>query len=69
MDKYKVIIRWSARDQAYIAEMPELPGAMADGATQEEALAHIREVARMWIETATLRGRPIPQPEALSEAA
>ena len=69
IEYYAVRIVWSARDGAFLAEMPELPGCMADGATQEEALRHIREVARMWIETAQLRGRPIPQPEAQDIAA
>lgn len=70
MDKYKVTIWWSEEDQRFLAEMPELPGAMADGKTQEEALANMREVAALWIETAQELGRPIPQPgQVLSEAA
>ena len=69
MDKYKVTIRWSERDKAYIAEMPELPGCMADGPTQEEALKNVREVAELWIEAARGMGRAIPQPEAVQEAA
>jgi len=31
MFKYEIIIYWSSEDHAYIAEVPELPGCMADG--------------------------------------
>ena len=53
---------WSEEDQAYIAEVPELPGCMADGATYQEALANAEVVIREWIETAEELGRSIPQP-------
>jgi predicted RNase H-like HicB family nuclease len=59
---YEVIIYWSADDQAFIAEAPELPGCMADGATYQEALANLEVIMREWIETATELGRSIPAP-------
>lgn len=59
--KYKVIIYWSDQDQAYIAEMPELPGCMADGKSQALALRNVKLVASEWIETATELGRSIPK--------
>ena len=59
---YEVIIYWSADDQAFIAEAPELPGCMADGATYQGALASLEVVMQEWIETASELGRPIPQP-------
>lgn len=58
--KYEVIIYWSAEDDAFIAEVPELPGCAADGATYAEALANAEVVIREWIETAKELGRPIP---------
>lgn len=58
--KYEVIIYWSAEDDAFIAEAPELPGCAADGATYAEALANAEVVIREWIETAKELGRPIP---------
>jgi predicted RNase H-like HicB family nuclease len=61
--KYKVIIYWSAQDEAFIAEAPELPGCAADGKTYREALANVEVVIQEWIETATELGRPIPQPK------
>jgi predicted RNase H-like HicB family nuclease len=63
MSKYEVIIYWSEEDQAYIAEVPELPGCMADGSTYQEALANAETIIQEWIETATELGRPIPEPK------
>lgn len=63
MDRYKVVILWSEGDQAYLAEMPELPGCMADDATQEQALQIVRETAHLWMQTAQEIGRPIPAPD------
>jgi len=61
--KYEVIIYWSVEDQAFIAEVPELPGCAADGKTYAGALANVEGVIKEWIETATALGRPIPQPK------
>jgi predicted RNase H-like HicB family nuclease len=60
--KYEVIIYWSAEDEAFIAEAPELPGCMADGATHADALRNLEVVMVEWIETARDLGRPIPEP-------
>lgn len=60
--KYEVIIYWSAADQAFIAEIPELPGCIADGQTKAEALAQVEITANDWITTATELGRTIPEP-------
>ena len=63
MSKYEVIIYWNKDDQAFIAEVPELPGCAADGATYQEALANVETVIQEWIETAKDLGRPIPEPK------
>ncbi|MBI4641020.1 MAG: type II toxin-antitoxin system HicB family antitoxin [Candidatus Tectomicrobia bacterium] len=63
MIRYEVIIYWSDEDQAFIAEVPELAGCAADGATYQEALANIEVVIQEWIETAKELGRPIPEPK------
>lgn len=60
--RYELIIYWSAEDEAYIVEVPELPGCAADGATYEEAVANVRVVIDEWIEMARELGRPIPEP-------
>jgi len=62
MDRYEIILYWSAEDTAFIAEVPELPGCMAHGDTQEEALANIKEAMRLWLDTAREFGDPIPEP-------
>ena len=59
--KYEVIIYWSKEDEAFIAEVPELPGCVADGPSYAEALAAAEVVIREWIETAKELGRPIPE--------
>lgn len=63
MSKYGLVIYWSEDDQAFIAEVPELAGCAADGATYQEALANVEAVIREWIETAKELGRPIPEPK------
>ena len=61
--KYEVIIYWSEEDQAFIAEVPELPGCAADGKTYQEALVNVQVIIQEWIGTAKELGRPIPQPK------
>lgn len=63
MLKYEVIIYWSEDDQAFIAEVPELPGCAADGTSSQEALANVEVIVREWIEAAKELGRPIPTPK------
>jgi predicted RNase H-like HicB family nuclease len=60
--KYKIILYWSNEDQAFVAEVPELPGCAADGATYQEAVAKVEVVIREWIEIAKQSGREIPTP-------
>jgi predicted RNase H-like HicB family nuclease len=60
--KYEVIIFWNEEDDAFIAEVPDLAGCMADGTTYEEALANAQVVISQWIETAKSLGRAIPKP-------
>ena len=63
MIKYEVILYWSDEDEAFVAEVPELPGCMADGATYFEALKNGEQIAQEWIETARELGREIPVPK------
>jgi predicted RNase H-like HicB family nuclease len=60
--KYEIIIFWSEEDGSYVAEVPELPGCMADGSTYQDALSNAEHVIREWIETASELGRAIPKP-------
>lgn len=63
MNRYEVIIYWSEDDGRYIAEVPELPGCMADGETRMEVLNNVETIISEWLETANLEGREIPVPK------
>ncbi len=61
--KYEIILYWSADDNAYIAEVPELPGCMADGATYAGALQNAEVIIQEWLMTAKELGRSVPEPK------
>lgn len=61
--KYEIILYWSEEDGAYIAEVPELAGCMADGQTAKEALHNVELTAQEWIDTARELGRSVPEPK------
>ncbi|MBI3683047.1 MAG: type II toxin-antitoxin system HicB family antitoxin [Acidobacteria bacterium] len=63
MNKYEVIIYWSEEDEAFVAEVPELPGCAAHGPTQEAALVSAQEAIRLWIDTAKEFGDAVPEPK------
>ena len=60
--RYELIIYWSRADEAFVVEVPELPGCMADGSSYEEAVANAQVVIHEWMETARELGRTIPEP-------
>jgi predicted RNase H-like HicB family nuclease len=64
MYKYRMNVWWSEEDQAFLVEIPELPGAMADGDTPEEAVTNAQEVIEHWIAFAREHGRTVPEAEA-----
>ena len=61
MNRFEIIIYWSDEDQAFVADVPELPGCMAHGDSQEHALAEVKEAMVLWIESAQASGRAVPQ--------
>jgi predicted RNase H-like HicB family nuclease len=63
LTKYELILYWSDEDDAFIVEVPELLGCMADGQTYEEAVANVEVVISEWIDRARELGRPIPEPK------
>jgi len=69
MDRYETILYWSDEDNAFIAEMPELAGCVADGKTRKEALDNIEIISREWFEVARETGRKIPAPRRRLESA
>ena len=62
MYNYEIILYWSNDDEAFIAEVPELPGCMADGKTRKESVENAEQIIQEWLETAKDEGRPIPTP-------
>jgi predicted RNase H-like HicB family nuclease len=62
-NRYEIIIFWSDDDCAFVADVPELPGCMAHGASHSEALANAEEAVQLWLETAQDLGRAIPVPK------
>ena len=61
MSKYEIILYWSEEDQAFIAEVPELPGCAADGPSYQEAISNVEVIIQEWIETARELNRPVPE--------
>ena len=62
MYKYEIVIYWSEEDKLFVAEVPELPGCMAHGESQEVALKNVNSAMALWIDTAKEDGRPVPPP-------
>jgi predicted RNase H-like HicB family nuclease len=63
LSKYEIIIYWSSEDQAFIAEVPELPGCFADGETKQAVVTNIEIVIQEWLDTAKELDREIPVPK------
>lgn len=63
MNKYEIILFWSDEDGAFVADVPELPGCMAHGDTQAEALQNAQDAIKLWIDTAMEFGDPVPEPK------
>ena len=64
MHKLEIIHAWSNQDQAFLAEVPELPGCMAHGDSQQAALSRVNGAMQLWIDTAREFGGPMPQPRS-----
>ncbi len=62
-NRYEIIIFWSDEDAAFVADVPELPGCMAHGASHAEALNNAAQAVELWVEMARDLGREIPQPK------
>ncbi len=62
MYKYEIVLYWSKVDDAFVADVPELPGCMAHGANQQDALRHVNDAIELWLDTAREAGEPIPEP-------
>jgi predicted RNase H-like HicB family nuclease len=63
LNKYEVVIYWSNEDNLFIAEVPELPGCIADGQSYNDVIDNVQIIMAEWIETARPLGRSIPEPK------
>lgn len=62
MHRHRIVLSWSNQDDSYVAEVPDLPGCMAHGDTQQSALDHVLQAMDLWIDTARDLGRSVPEP-------
>lgn len=60
--KYEIVIYWSESDGCFLAEVPELPSVITDGATRVEALRNAEEMIDAYLKTAREAGWPVPEP-------
>ncbi|HEV8111374.1 MAG TPA: type II toxin-antitoxin system HicB family antitoxin [Planctomycetota bacterium] len=63
--KYEIDLFWSSEDAAFLAEVPDLEGCMAHGATHEEALLEAQAAIELWLDVAREMGREVPEPSTL----
>jgi len=60
--RYEIIIWWSIEDDAYVVDVPELPGCMAHGPSRQSAIKNAEEAIKFWIKTVKDDGMEIPLP-------
>lgn len=59
-ERYHINVMWSAEDEAWIADVPDLPGCSSHGDTPGAALANVEEAMVGWLAVAQDRGLAIP---------
>jgi len=62
-NSYEMVIWWSVEDDAYVVDVPELPGCMAHGNTRQSAIRNAESAIKFWVKTAKEDGAEIPQPK------
>jgi predicted RNase H-like HicB family nuclease len=62
MTDYHINIFYSAEDEAYIADIPDLKYCSAHGDTPQEALEQVLIARDVWLEAARANQHAIPQP-------
>jgi predicted RNase H-like HicB family nuclease len=62
MKDYHINVFYSEEDEGYIADIPDLKYCSAFGETPEEAVKEVQIAKKIWLETAKIQGKPIPQP-------
>ncbi|MDQ6623717.1 MAG: type II toxin-antitoxin system HicB family antitoxin [Verrucomicrobiota bacterium] len=62
-NRYEIVVYWSDQDEHFLAEVPELPSIITDGATRVEALRNAEEMIDAYIASAREASWPIPEPK------
>jgi predicted RNase H-like HicB family nuclease len=62
--RYPIEVYWSPEDEAWIADVHDLPFCTSHGPTPRDAVAEAEDAVVAWLEAAERTGRPIPQPSA-----
>ena len=62
MNRYPLNIFWSDEDAGFIAEVPDLPGCNAWGATEADAAREVKDAIAAWLQAARAAGKPAPTP-------
>jgi predicted RNase H-like HicB family nuclease len=65
--RYLTRIYWSDDDEAFVAEIPALPGCVGVGETQLKALREVSKAVSLWLKSAQKHGDPIPEPDLARE--
>ncbi len=60
---YRLVVRWSEPDDAWVAEVPAVRGAGGDGPTPEEAIRAAQESVQELLEVKKQHGDPVPPPD------
>ena len=60
--KYEIVVYWSEENGCFLAEVPELPKLITDGATRVEALRHAEAMIDACLQAAREAGWSVPEP-------
>jgi predicted RNase H-like HicB family nuclease len=60
--KHEIVVYWSEPDNCFLAEVPELPKLITDGATRVEALRNAEEMIDAYLKNAREAGWSVPEP-------
>ncbi|MCL2047810.1 MAG: type II toxin-antitoxin system HicB family antitoxin [Defluviitaleaceae bacterium] len=63
MSYYHINVFFSAEDEGFIADIPDLKGCSAFGNTPEQALAEVLIAKKLWLEVAQEDNMEIPEPK------
>jgi predicted RNase H-like HicB family nuclease len=60
--RYHINLFWSAEDECWVADVPDLRFCSAFGDSPETAVREVQVAMHAWLESAREHGDPIPEP-------